>query len=308
MQPTIASSRSLIMHASLAHLSTELRTFDSILRDSSQSSTRGRLPPELLLIIREHLFPIITNQLYQRSVTALAQYESSLRRLLCDECLGFHQDVYGLDIWKWEHFFGPCLCSASNTRSSGETEDPEYWDTLYPKLQFDNCVAWLEYYLSFEASRLSYRQKTFSSIWDVVNTVLDEYDCEISGALIPATARFVKQDTISIAPAITARAHTADPNEQVSATILHRLSRDLSLSHAYENGLELKGKKVHPRALSHPPKPQPPATLLSRSVHGLETIVDLTISCITFPLTFTTAILTVLCYCLHPRPHPLRPI
>jgi len=293
MQPMIAISRSVVMHASLAHLSTEIQTLDAIIRNSTfqTESTSARLPPELLLLIRDHLSPVIIHHLFQRSTAALTQYESTLRSLLCQDCVAYHQDVYGPDIWQWERFSGPCLCSRS---PNGYAEAPDYWNSLNLHRRFNDRSSWLEFYLSFEASRLFAH---FPSVWDVVDTVLREYHCQIYNRA--ADPNSSTPSTVSIVPISTSVALFRGPEHTKAA--LHRATRDLAFTYEYQNGLELwKGEaSARPRVL--PSKHRFMSPLRARCVCALHGAVDLLTFCLTFPIAFATAILTLLCYYSKPR-------
>ncbi|CAA7268106.1 unnamed protein product [Cyclocybe aegerita] len=109
---TVTTSKSTLMHACLAQLSPELQTMDSIIHATPKafSCRKPTLPIEILLLIREFVFPIVTTHLVQQSTAALESYERSLRNLLCPDCIAYNLDIYGPDIWQWEQFTGACAC------------------------------------------------------------------------------------------------------------------------------------------------------------------------------------------------------
>lgn len=300
------------MHASLASLSSELRTFDDILQNSLLTKfnimpPRLRLPPELLLLIRQHLLPTLTTHLYQRSMHALCRYESSLRKLLCLDCIAYYQDVYGPDIWQWEQFSEPCICSGSKGNIGGvNSEIPEYWDILGTKHRFVDRSSWLEFYLSFESSRLPDSGIYFISIWDAVDMVLLNHGCRISSAMIRSAdicrLQLPASNIIHIIPTTAPRTERGHSSLQ---TILHRADRDLGLSLEYEGGLEIWRENPHPRR-PHSSKyaglhVQPFHILFLRMLQGITALAAASVS---FPLTLATLAFTVLCY--YSRPRSLR--
>ncbi|KAJ3875333.1 hypothetical protein F5051DRAFT_378020, partial [Lentinula edodes] len=193
MTPALEISRSTLMHASLAYLSDELRTMDSIISSHNACS----LPLELLFLIRAQLLIQVTDHLIFRSSSALQRYETSLQYMLCPECIAYNQDVYGNDIWGWEQFLGACACfTAKNPSISSpivlRRMDPHLSNysissppTLNPK-KFTNRHHWLEFYLSMKALRLIRRCTSEGTvvgdyervIWDLVSNVLEGYGCQ----------------------------------------------------------------------------------------------------------------------------------
>lgn len=159
------------MHACLAHLSSEIQTIDYVIQaiPGSAPYNAPTLPTEILLLIREWLFPLVTAHLVQKSTTALEAYEHSLRNLLCPDCIVYNLDIYGPNIWQWEQFHGACACL--ETSESPPPPPPTSVDvgfgrhhppkgltmvtvaTPNPK-QFTNAQHWLETYLSREAAAL----------------------------------------------------------------------------------------------------------------------------------------------------------
>ncbi|KAH6916671.1 hypothetical protein BKA70DRAFT_1417455 [Coprinopsis sp. MPI-PUGE-AT-0042] len=107
----LQSSRVSLMHASLAQITPEVATLDSV-RHGSQA----RLPAELLLLIRAYLIPIVAQELLSQSEAALTAHESTMMSLLCSECVFFLSEIYGTSVflWPWDQFSGPCACRGAN--------------------------------------------------------------------------------------------------------------------------------------------------------------------------------------------------
>ena len=183
--PFITTCTSTLMHASLAYLSDEVITLDSIIRDHSTAlapTTKTYLPTELLILIRADLFSIIAEQLVVESAAALLEYEEALRELLCVDCAEYNQDIYGPDVWQWEHFSGPCMCVMGKYKMQ-QGYRRRRSDTLPPNpKQFFNSQHWLEARLSHVALHFRHNQRRSSSgfIWDIVAEVLREYGCEVA--------------------------------------------------------------------------------------------------------------------------------
>ncbi len=156
-------SKPILLHTALANISHELVTLDQIIR-----SPAHKLPTELLLIIRAHLSTILTTQLFLKSTRALSEYEASIQRLLCPDCISYNHDIYGPDVWEWQQFSGPCNCIPT-------ARNDQLTLHINPQ-QFVNPFHWLEHHLSLQVARIS---PTTSSIWDVVTDVLGRYHCEI---------------------------------------------------------------------------------------------------------------------------------
>ncbi|KAH9486334.1 hypothetical protein JR316_0000398 [Psilocybe cubensis] len=212
--PAISTTKLILMHASLAYLTDEIRTIDDIIHYPS-STGKPCLPNEILLMIRGWLFPSMTAQFMRQSVSALEAYEYSLCEMLCSDCLAYNVDIYGPDIWNWEQF--SCACTpAGNEDPHGhrraringtykqERHDCEQtinWKTipdsiLLDEKHFADPEDWLESYLSKEAGRMisrigrrgrqhllpgfsEYCRRSPSvNIWEVVGFVLRELDCE----------------------------------------------------------------------------------------------------------------------------------
>ncbi|RDB29410.1 hypothetical protein Hypma_016003 [Hypsizygus marmoreus] len=319
---TITSSRSILMHACLAYLSPEIQTFDAVLRDScvrlTIPPTPSRLPIELLLLIREQLVPTIIIHLYQRSTKALARYETSLRNLLCEDCLAYNHEVYGPDLWEWQHFSGPCGCAGVIDRPRGtNSESSECWDHLEPKQHFADCATWLEFYLSFRSSHLTGCGNSLQAIWEVVRMVLRDHGCQIVDDLAPPISHIPSHFAAWTKVTVNARkpiviSTTSTPVADGSyhdfhsePIVLHRAQRDLGLCFEYENGLEIWRAGTHPRPRLPSPKPSVTGTASPLQTHCTRMVKAFALflgACITLPLTITTLVLTVLCSYIHPQP------
>ncbi|KAG6889148.1 hypothetical protein C0992_006297, partial [Termitomyces sp. T32_za158] len=254
----IITSRSILMHTSLAYLSPELRAFDAILQHSSNGTLRTTpsavvLPTEILLNIRLHLLPTVTTHLFRRSTRALARYETSLRILLCQDCLSYNQEVYGPDIWGWEHFSGACSCKGNIKKVEERRTTLEYRDIWNQKQAFPDCSTWLELYLSLESSRLTDYQWSIRSIWDVVTLALKDHGCRVYDQRLLPTSPYGSLSLqgakifldISTPVIIIPDYQTISFDSESGPITLHRAKRDLGLSFAYERGLEMT-KDVHP--------------------------------------------------------------
>ncbi|KAG5643131.1 hypothetical protein DXG03_001521 [Asterophora parasitica] len=315
-QSAITTSRSILMHTSLAYLSPELQTLDSILRDSFSGRLivvppRLRLPTEILLIIRQHLFPAITTSLYERSTQALARYESCIRRLLCPDCLSYNQEVYGPEIWGWEHFTGACCCRRKGSGQAEPPQLPEYGDFWNHNQINPAGHSWLELYLSFESKRLANCQRSFHSIWDLVGTVLSDHGCRLSdvptasghptprrhGHALPLRGMRISIDIPTSVSIVPAESLLEANDSLISApTILHRADRDLGLSIAYEKGLQLWKEGPPPRRRFYSKGSLDPSTLRSQAMTFCTAITTVAVAALSLPLTFATLALTVLCF------------
>ncbi|GLB35719.1 hypothetical protein LshimejAT787_0300070 [Lyophyllum shimeji] len=325
-EAAITTSRSIIMHTSLAYLSPEIRTFDSILHDSlvgklSVVSERLRFPTEILLLIRHQLLSALTSQLFDRSTQALAHYESSLRKLLCQECLSYFQDVYGPDIWGWEQFTGACTCRVAKEKAdggqAGYQEIIGYCNLWSQEQPFPNCSTWLESYLSFELSRRADFRDSFHSIWDVVGVVLEDHGCRLSdNAKQPNNHRHFRpfrhiKIAVDIPTAVTivpAQSAALEGDVARSAPIIiRRADRDLGLSLASEQGLEIRR-----HAGQSCPQPRlrtadllPPLSSKEFRIAGIVAAFStIAVAAASLPLTLATIALTVVCY--YSTPHALR--
>ncbi|KAF8079081.1 hypothetical protein FPV67DRAFT_94937 [Lyophyllum atratum] len=312
-EPAITTSRSILMHTSLAYLSPEIQTLDSILQDSFTGKlniipARLRIPTELLLIIRNHLLPAVTAHLFERSTQALAQYESFLRKLLCQECLSYYQEVYGPDIWGWEQFTGACSCRvAKDGFDEGFGEHTEKYRDLWSQEQsFPNCSTWLELYLSFESSRLADYPTSFHSIWDVVSVVLGVYGCQLKDNVTQSSKHrlFLPFQRIKITvdiptPVTIVPATSALPGDarHSAPAILHRADRDLCLSFAYEMGLEIWRERSHSRSRFYSKfSPTFTSKIESQISAVFASISRAIVAALSLPLTFATIAMAVVCY------------
>ncbi|KAK1221895.1 hypothetical protein PQX77_015275 [Marasmius sp. AFHP31] len=151
--PAIATTSSRLMHASLAYLSIETRTLDTII-----ARPPPNLPTEILLLIRTHLLTSITTHLIHQSHSALHRYAS---RLLCTECRSYNEYVYGDDPWVWD----PCGCFPPTPT------------------RFIDRREWLENYLSRKSLRFVSREgesqapRSHHPIWRLVEDVLHGFQC-----------------------------------------------------------------------------------------------------------------------------------
>ena len=205
MSPTHAMSvsRSTLLHASLAYISPEVQALDDIIYTVPTSASQRLPPTEILLLIRDHLFERITIQLIEQSKVALETYERSVAELLCSDCITYYLDIYGPDVWQWDHFSGACECVPPGDRDSRTTayKSPKCHNldhrsklvqgrTSIPNpRQFVDRQHWLETHLSCQTATLPVKQilrhprsnssvalpATSSSsidVWDVVDFVL----------------------------------------------------------------------------------------------------------------------------------------
>ncbi|KAF8910062.1 hypothetical protein CPB84DRAFT_1842722 [Gymnopilus junonius] len=250
----ISVSKSTLMHASLAHVSPEVRTMDDILLTlSPTSASRKYLPTEILLLIRDHLFMTMTAQLVQQSVVALEAYEHSLTDLLCSDCTAYNLEIYGPDIWQWiislerARAFRSKLVEAQATR----TNVPN------PK-QFVDREHWLECHLSYKVAAspvivmglgdtysMSSAARPLASsidIWGLMNSVLREFDCEAvrEPEDVMCTLQCVgrgqicpKRNYMQVIPVQQHHKVTQEDLDGLAQVALHRASRDLCLSSEY---------------------------------------------------------------------------
>ncbi|KAG6846051.1 hypothetical protein H0H87_006415 [Tephrocybe sp. NHM501043] len=317
-QPSIITSRSILMHTSLAYLSPELRTFDSILQDSFDGTLRMQsasimLPPEILLTIRLHLLPTITTHLFKRSAHALSRYETHLRKLLCQECLSYNQEVYGPDVWGWGHFTGACLCRGIRNRIDESLTEHcrvlEYCELWNEGRAFPDCSTWLELYLSFESSRLVGCPNSMDSIWDVVGLALKDHGCRLSDRMTQPLNRYrssslkgmkIMLDIPTPVVIIPERStYSLDSISSSSGSVaLHRVERDLGLSCAYERGLEM-WKDARSHAGIHP-VPDTPQTIKSciqsQAAEIISTMTTVVVVAVSLPITLATVALTLVCF------------
>lgn len=328
----ILTSRSILMHASLAHLSQELQTMDFIIQNASNAS----LPTEILIIIRSWLFPIITAQLLVQSATALLAYEKSLRNLLCPDCVAYNLDIYGPDIWHWEQFSGPCACleivepgRQGHAQSHSSKHTTPNLGMLNPK-QFYDSLQWLEHHLSNKTvlratKHRGYRRSTspdsvsMTNIWDIVNDVLLEFNCEINHESdaynrIERGQSKNKRDIIQIIPL----QHDEFDSEKTTETetdanwrayiLLRRASRDLGLLLEYPQYFDASRSVASPSTRRWT-NSESSDTFIPSFYHHPKDLVSEVFCFITsfaavflsLPITFATLALTILCFYSKPQ-------
>ncbi|KAJ6541872.1 hypothetical protein B0H19DRAFT_327556 [Mycena capillaripes] len=314
---SLTTTRSIIMHAALAHVSPELREFDLIAfgklrrRTISRRPSLSSMPIEMSLLIRAHMLPVLITQFIAISATSLQVYEASLRRLICPQCRIFNEYVYGLDVWKW-HLAGPCSCApnASHIRRPN------------PK-QFRDRHHWLETYLSRKSLRfrgLSPQSSSSSTvIWDIVADVLRDFGCEVirmnssrRGAGMALLSRW-DRNSIVVVPLDSTHSSFGgkEYNNWTAPVLLRRLERDLGLSREYK---EPRHRPANLSTTRNCPAFELAAasTRLSSSNAPVPVVLLQILDAITAPLTtilsillsFVTLFFTVLCY--YSRPGALR--
>jgi len=334
----IVTSRSILMHASLAHISRELQTMDFIIQNTSNAS----LPTEVLIIIRGWLFPMITAQLLAQSATALLSYERSLRNLLCPDCVAYNFDIYGPDVWHWEQFSGACACldivepgqqahvRGLHVQGHGKRTNNNT-GLLNPK-QFHDSLQWLEHHLSTTLRTIKHRHSTFSNsigsrqatltnIWDVVDNVLREFNCQVNHEsddmraynLVKREQCKIKRDIVQIIPLqydldsekITGAEADANWRAYIS---LRRASRDLGLLLDYPQSFDASRSIASPftrrsrwtsssdtyiQSFYHHPEDLVPEVFCF--------ITSFAAAFLSLPITFATLTLTILCFYSKPR-------
>jgi len=342
--PKIITSKSMLMHACLAYMSPELDTMDHIIHGPyiKSNSRQTTLPTEILLLIRGWLFPTIAAHIIKQSTMALVVYEQSLRDLLCSDCIAYNVDVYGQDIWQWKHFFGACSCNAGsevhisfrNTnritprRSTRNLRMGRTITNLDPQ-QFVDAEHWLESYLSraatlFETKRHGInwpvksgtRPAPPTDIWDVVYSVLREFNCELStefdekkrtrNSVGRGQSRF-KCNLVQVVPS------PFGDGGHPSSDILWRAEANLRRA-----GMDLGLLLEHPQPFIIQIKHTPHLTRrlrwpsASNSCYKGQGMVDLfqtffqllaslLAACLLLPITFATLTLTILCFYTRPR-------
>ncbi|KAF7972213.1 hypothetical protein HWV62_18710 [Athelia sp. TMB] len=232
---------SALMHASLAAMSPELITLNTIIRLRSSGALKVAatsrpttsilaIPPEILLAIRGHLLPLVITHLTTLSGAALVAYEATRRAQLCAECLEFNTHVFGPDLWAWPGT-GACHCgdvgrAASTRRALFKSKASLTSPRGLPKPA--NEQEWLELYLSKRAKRVlaardGPRASISKGIWDLVAGVLQEHECRIDGDTNGAL--------LCLVPALSRDADTAEERWRAAAA-LGRVQRELGLSAA----------------------------------------------------------------------------
>ena len=330
-ESAILTSRSILMHASLAHISQELQTMDFIIRSASSAS----LPPEILIIIRSWLFPIITAQLLAQSATALLDYEKSLRNLLCPDCIAYNLDIYGPDIWHWEQFSGACACLEiveqgrqleGYAQSHISKHTTPNLGMLNPK-QFYDSLQWLEHHLSNETAlrTIKYRgssspnSASMTNIWDVVNDVLREFNCEINHESeaynrIERGQSKNKRDVVQIIPLQHDRLDSEKTTETETDVnwrayiLLRRASRDLGLLLEYPQYFDAS-RSVTSRSTRRWTNSEPSDTFIPSFYDHRKDLVSevfcfiasFAAAFLSLPITFATLTITILCFYSKPR-------
>lgn len=311
---TMIASRLMLMHASLAFLSPELQTFGSIIQRPITPSNKIHLPIEILLHIRSYLLPVITHHLMQRSASALAQYESSLRDLLCSDCIAYNQFVYGPNIWQWEHFTGACECMEviRSANRSWTLDIPDYLHVDPDPREFATAMDWLESYLSLESSCLKWRraqsQKHSFAIWDVVEEVLRDHGCYIvRDATVTFCSGAADYVIIAVLPSLLecTNKETVMLDEDSNACwVLDKARRDLGLFLEYKGDLQVPEEVPMIWSRSHPIRSKSSSVNMSLQSHCLDilqTMAAIILAWLSLPLTFATVALTILCFFSKPR-------
>ena len=303
-----------------------------------QSASNASLPTEILIIIRSWLFPIITAQLLAQSATALLAYEKSLQNLLCSDCVAYNLDIYGTDIWHWEQFSGPCAClgvvepgrqGQAQSRSSKQTLP--HFGMLNPK-QFYDSLQWLEHHLSNETALRTIKYPGYhrsaspdsvlpTSIWDIVNDVLREFNCEINPESdaynrIERGQSKNKRDIVQIIPLQHDRLESEKSTEietEIDANwrayiSLRRASRDLGLLLEYPQYFDASRSIASP-STRRCTNSESSDTFVPSFYHHPKDLVSEVFCFITpfaaaffsLPITFATLTLTILCFYSKPQ-------
>ncbi|KAK7058592.1 hypothetical protein VNI00_002228 [Paramarasmius palmivorus] len=320
------------MHISLACFSDEVQALDTII-SCPHLRSQSSLPIELLLHIRLYLLVHITDHLIIRSYTALQRYESTLRQLLCAECLSYNQYVYGEDVWHWTEFTGACRCDEARRYLLASPADYTLSafsnalsiPSLNPK-RFVDRQEWLEHYLSCKSLRFT--TNTLSAIhphsqgviWDLVATVLDEFRCRSirkQARLSRRQSRAEESEVVLIVPAPDGPSQSESSESSyddgwMTQVLLRRVERDLVLKHDYQP-IE---HSTHPSIPLAPSTPGHSSECLpchskfsrtsSRTARAivLDLIVTIhttftTILCL--PVSLATLLLTLICYYCKPQ-------
>ncbi|KAG7452157.1 uncharacterized protein BT62DRAFT_285478 [Guyanagaster necrorhizus] len=308
-QPLVVTSRSTLMHASLAYLSDEIRTLDSVITSHLSHSSLLAMPIEILLLIRSHLLLAVTTELINRSTCALKRYESTLRALLCADCIAYNQDVYGKDIWEWEQFSGACSCTVTTNSTPTPRIRHLPTATINPK-RFVDRVHWLEYYLSRKSLRLLRGRsvslnKSHDVIWGAVSVVLGNFGCKVVMGS-PCYRRFfplLRDKHIVVVPEMECESWS------LTQVTLNRVDRDLGLSLHHPNALEdpVDGFAPLPsvsRPFYHFHQKQSVIHRSSVLRPTMENISDALNALFAIPIAFMTFILAILCF--YSRPGAFR--
>ncbi|KAF8167422.1 hypothetical protein B0H34DRAFT_681808 [Crassisporium funariophilum] len=333
----IMTSRYTLMHASLAHLSQELQTMDFIIQSASTRSiyfkTAAALPTEILLIIRDCLFPLITSHLVAQSAAGLAAYEQSLYDLLCADCVAYNLDIYGPDVWQWEQFSGPCACTEIEGYRHARTTCVQLRHghqkfAVNPK-QFSDSLQWLEHHLSLEArsrseskqlgSRTVSQEPRSVDIWDVVGDVLQQFNCEAvreaddnNRTLAEKGLSKDKRALVQIVPAQRVLNIATGDNHWEARVSLNRACRDLGLLLEYPEAIDACGSNNSPftrrsrwacasntycksEFFAHP------SNVLDIVQDFVTFMASIAAACLSIPVTFATMLMTILCFYSKPR-------
>ncbi|KZP25348.1 hypothetical protein FIBSPDRAFT_1041495 [Athelia psychrophila] len=247
---TIAPSA--LMHASLASMSPELLTLNTIIHLRSSGSLKVAsvsgtsilsIPPEILLVIRGHLLPLVTSHLTALSANALAAHEAMRRAQMCPNCLTYHTHVFGPNTWDWPKN-GVCHCAPGRTSASFPRVLAHARTGSSPKPGPATPQEWLETYLSKRAKRLvaarhGPRASMGKGIWDLVTDVLREFECgvvrdEATGdeALSPGACASGALLCIVPAPLDSGSDVNSADVAWRNATTLRRVQRELGLTMA----------------------------------------------------------------------------
>jgi hypothetical protein len=189
------TSISLLLHAVVVAWSPEVQTVDFLIHTTT---TGARLPPEILLVIRDHLVPALIADTLENTRRALGQYESFRKQILCPDCLSYNLEVFGTDIWSWDSFAGPCHCNLKRLPLSSAIL-PDYL-VYMPLRGFPDRLSWLEAYLSHKLQS-SFQGKLTSTkiIWFALDERLQQLQCQlVSEALLAWLNRPSSIELVSI--------------------------------------------------------------------------------------------------------------
>ncbi|KAF9015740.1 hypothetical protein BDQ17DRAFT_1341569 [Cyathus striatus] len=302
--PAITASRSRLIHAALAHVSPQVNTLDYIIHT-----------PAHYVSASQHQIPFLP--LLHQSAVALKNYETSVRQLLCADCLAWNQDIYGADIWQWEQFSGGCACQDIGTGFQGRFRHPSR-----RKNAIHDSSHWLEFYLSCTLLRAAGHNDfpipspSTSAVWHTVCDVLGFYGCEAlcdGPANCPLVLDHPTSRNVIIVPLPSEvtryeRERTCSGGsaaDHLSQIILQRVSRDLGLG-LDDIDTEISVTPSAPRSSAGVPKRSVSidwsraifSHLLLSIFHIIAIIIG---TCLSLPLTFATIAVTVFCFYSRPR-------
>ncbi|ESK92167.1 hypothetical protein Moror_4818 [Moniliophthora roreri MCA 2997] len=322
------------MHACLACFSDEVKALDSIICQppirplSSKPATNVTLPTEIILHVRSYLLANITEYLIIQSLSALQRYENTLCQLLCTECLSYNQYVYGNDVWQWTEFTGACHCVEARQYLLASPADYSLSafsnalavPSLNPK-RFVDRQEWLEYYLSRKS--LQFTAKSISPhsqkvIWDLVAAVLKGFHCRSVRERLYAPSyprqRGAKEDVVLIVPVPDSHGsqYESSSDSWMMQVLLKRVERDLALKLDYQ--------PIEPSLIPSVPTTSSYSDRCSSErlfcytkfrcsskaarlsfVDLLQTIHVCFTAVLCLPLSFTTLLLTLICFYCKPR-------